>query len=114
MGTDFIQRATDSFARKQRRCLDLFDEPNLFSGAPEFSVGVVALPNEGHEFSVGDECRLTMVEDGLLLIRDVTPIGRVENPPPSVMDVMRTISPSASGRIVKVFPLTGKAEVLVE
>lgn len=114
MGTDFIQKATDSFERKQRRCLDSFDEPNLFSGAPKIEVGVVGVPYEGHEFNTDDEYRLSLVEDDLLIIRGVTAVGRVEDPPPSVVETMRHISPSAYGRVVTVFALTGKAEIIVE
>ncbi len=114
MGTDMIQKAADSFERKQRRCLDLFDEPNLFSGVPELSVGVVAVPHDGHEFNTDDEYRLSLVEDDLLIIHGVTVVGRVEDPPQSVLDNIRHINPSACGRVVTVFALTGKAEVLVE
>lgn len=114
MGTDMIQKATDSFERKQRRCLDLFDEPNLFSGAPKLSVGVVAVPDKDHQFSINDEYRLSLVGDDLLVIDGVRVVARVEDPPPSVLEIMRHISPSACGRVVTVFALTGKAEVLVE
>ena len=114
MGTDLILKATDSFERKQRRCLDLFDEPNLFSGAPKIAVGVVAVPYEGHEFNTDEEYRLSLVEDDLLIIRGVTAVACVEDPPPSVVEVVRHISPSAYGRVVTVFTLTGKAELLVE
>lgn len=57
MGTETIARATDSFERKQRRCLDLLDEPSLFTEAPRLSLALVATPREGHTFKVGDEYR---------------------------------------------------------
>lgn len=46
MGTEMIAKATDSFERKQRRCLDLLDEPTLFTGTPQLSIAVVATPNK--------------------------------------------------------------------
>lgn len=114
MGTDLITKATGAFERKHRRCLDLMEEPNLFSGAPRLSIAVMAKPESGHAFAVGDEYRLSLIDDRLLVIRGITTVGHVENPPSSVLDMMRGMCPSAFGRIVSVFSLTGKAEILLE
>ena len=114
MGTDLIKKASDSFERKHRRNFDLFDEPNLFSGAPKISICVVAIPDEGHEFSMDDMYRLSLVDDDLLIIRGVTIVGRVEDPPQSVIDEIRIYNPCACGRVVKLFTLTGRAEIQME
>ena len=114
MGIDTIMKATDAFERKQRRCLDLFDEPNLFSGAPKLSIAVVAVPSDGHVFDVGDEYRLDARDDSVLVIRGITVVGRLENPPRSVIEIMHGLVPSAFGHVVKVFSLTGKAELQLE
>lgn len=114
MGTDMIAKATDTFERKQRRCLDLLDEPNLFTGAPQLSIAVIATPGNGQVFAVEDEVRLTLLDDRLLVIRGVTVVGYVENPPSSVVDLMRGPCPSVNGRIVSVFSMTNKAEILLE
>jgi len=109
-----IAKATDSFERKQRRCLDLLEEPNLFTGAPQLSVAVVATPDNGHAFTLNEECRLTLYGGRLALVRGVAVVGEVENPPSSVLDMMRGPCPSAFGRVIKLFSLTKKAEVLLE
>jgi hypothetical protein len=114
MGTEMIAKATDSFERKQRRCLDLLDEPNLFTGAPQLSIAVVATPQNGHAFALGEECRLTLIGNRLLVVRGVTVVGEVENPPLSVLDMMRWLCPSTFGRVVRLFALTSKAEIIVE
>lgn len=115
MGTDLIAKAADTFERKQRKCLALFEEETLFPAEPQLSIAVVATPFGGHLLSVDDERRLTLEECGrLLVVNGVTPVGVVENPPQSVVELMRGPSPSIFARIVKVFPLTGKAELQLE
>ena len=109
-----ITKATDSFERKQRKCLDLLEEPNLFTGAPLLSIAVVATPEGGHAFALDEECRLSLLGDRLLVICGVTVVGQIENPPSSVLDMMRGPCPSAFGRVVKLFSLTNKAEVQLE
>lgn len=115
MGTEMIAKATDSFERKQRRCLDLLDEPTLFTGTPQLSIAVVATPDNGHKFTVGEECRLTLDDDSrLLVVEGVSVVGHVDNPPSSVIDMMRGPCPSAFGQVNKIFTLTGKAEIQLE
>jgi hypothetical protein len=114
MGTDMIEKATDSFERKQRRCLEEFEEPNLFTGVPQLSIALVATPEPGRTFALDEECRLSLVDDRLVVIRGITIVGHIENPPSSVLDTMRGPSPSAFGRVLNVFRLTSKAEILLE
>jgi len=110
-----IAKATDSFERKQRRCLDLLDEHTLFTGTPQLSIAVVATPDNGHTFTFDDECRLTLDDKlRLLVVKGVSVVGRVDNPPSSVIDMMRGPCPSAFGRVNRVFTLTGKAEIQLE
>lgn len=115
MGTEMIAKATDSFERKQRRCLDLLDEPSLFTGAPQLSIAVIATPDDGHTFTLGGEYRLALDDESrLAVVRDVSVVGHVENPPSSVIDMMRGPCPSAFGQVNKLFTLTGKAEIQLE
>lgn len=115
MGTEMIAKATDSFERKQRRCLDLLDEPTLFTGTPQLSIAVVATPDNGHEFIAGEECRLALDGDScLLVIQGVSVVGHVESPPFSVVDMMRGPCPSVFGQVTKLFTLAGKAEIQLE
>ncbi len=114
MGTDMIRKATDGFERKQRRCLDRFEEPNLFSGAPKLSIALVATPAPGHSFRVGDEYRLSRSDREIRVVRGVTAVGHIENPPTSILDTMRAAGAVAVGRVVANFSLTGKAELLLE
>lgn len=110
-----IAKATDSFERKQRRCLDLLDEPTLFTGTPRLSIAVVATPDNGHEFAIGEECRLTLDDDSrLLVVQGVSVVGHVESAPSSVIDMMGGPCPSAFGQVDKLFTLTGKAEIQLE
>jgi hypothetical protein len=115
MGTEMIAKATDSFERKQRRCLDLLDMETLFTGAAQLSIAVVATADNGHKFAVGEDCRLTLDdESNLLVVVGVSVVGHVENPPASVVAMMRGPCPSAYGKVTNVFMLTGKAEIQVE
>ena len=56
-----------------------------------------------------------LIGEHLLVIRGVTVVGEVKSPPPSVVDMMRGSCPSlVHTRVLKVFALTGKAEILLE
>lgn len=110
-----IAKATDSFERKQRRCLDLLDEPTLFTGTPQLFIVLVATPDNGHEFAIGEECRLALDGDSrLLVVQGVSVVGYVENAPSSIIDMMRGPCPSAFGHVDKLFTLTRKAEIQLE
>lgn len=114
MGTEMIAKATDSFQRKQRKSLEQLEEPSLFTCAPHLTYALVATPDVGYPFTVGDEYRLVLTDQGLLVVDGVSPVGRVEAPPNSVLDMMRGPSPSARGCIKSVSSLTGQAELLLE
>lgn len=110
-----IEKAADSFERKQRRCLDALEDPTLFTGTPQFSIAVVATPENGHVFTAGEDCRLALDDESrLLVVRGVSVIGRVERPPPSLVNTMRCAFPSALGTVNSVFSLTGMAEIQLE
>lgn len=114
MGTDLIRKATDAFERKQRRCVNAFEEPNLFTGAPQLTVALVATPANGHSFCVGDEYRLSRDEQSIRVIHGIKTVGHIENPPPSILDTMRGTGASAVGRVVAKFSMAGKAELVLE
>jgi len=114
MGTETIEKATDSFTRKQRRCLDQLEEATLFTGIPRLEIAVMAAPVPGQEFLLNEFCRLSLLDEKIVVIRDITIIGVVINAPKSVIDMMLGPCPSVSGRIAGVSVLTGKAEVLLE
>jgi hypothetical protein len=114
MGTEMIAKATHSFERRQRKCLDALEEPSLFSVPPKLSFAILAKPEEGHSFSEGERCRLSVVDDQLLVIRGVSVVGKVESPPQSILDAMRGAFPSLSGQVLSIFALTGKAEIHLE
>ena len=114
MGTELIEKATDSFQRKQRKCLDALEETDLFAAAPRLSIALTATPVLDHRFDIDGEYRLCLCENRLVVIRGVEVFGEVVSPPASVVDRMRVMCPSLLGRVLKVFALTGKAEILLE
>lgn len=114
MGVETITKATDSFTRKQRRCLDDIEAPNLFSGAPRVKFALVATPREGHAFGAGEAYRLQRDGSAILVVRGVTAVGDIDNPPPSVLDTMRGACASGLGRVAAIFSMTGKAELFLE
>ena len=114
MGTELIQKATDCFQRKQRKCLDALEEPDLFMSIPRLSIALIATPVPDHHFNVDDDYRLALFKDHLVVIRGVGIVGEVNSPPASVVDRMKVMCPSLAARVLKVFALTGKAEILLE
>lgn len=114
MGTELIQRATDSFERKQRRCLDQFEEPNLFSGSSRRSVALLASPLKNHTFRSGETYRLCRKGDSIIVVSGITQIGEIENPPSSVLYTMQDACQVAVGRVGEIFSMSGKAELSLE
>jgi hypothetical protein len=117
MGTELIAKATDSFERKHRKCLDELEDPSLFSMVPRISIVVVANPEPGHSFSTDQDSqsyRLALVDDRVQVLSGVTVVGEITNPPKSVVDALLGPCPSLRGRVLKVFKYTGNADILLE
>lgn len=114
MGVEMIARAADSFERKQRKSLEQLEEPNLFTLAPRMLNALLAVPEDGHIFTVGDKYRLTLQDAKLTVVRGVCPVGVVRDPPQSVLDMMRGPVPSAQGRVTSISSLSGQAELVLE
>jgi len=57
---------------------------------------------------------LTIVDSLLAVADGVTVVGYVDDPPASVLDTMRTTSPSARGCIRSVSEITKQAEIVLE
>lgn len=114
MGTEMIEKAADSFKRKQRKCMNSLDEADLFSSPPQVFIGVMAVPADGKFFTAGDWYRLALTDRKLVVLRGITTVGEVASPPASVVDRMKTVSPSLTATVARVFALTGKAELSLE
>ena len=114
MGCELIAKVTDCFARRQRRCVDEIEQMGLFSGFSQLSVALVATPNHSQSFEIGQACRLSLNDDQLVIIQGVSIIGYVEDPPRSVMDLLNGSCPSANGKVVSLFQLSGKAQIQLE
>jgi hypothetical protein len=114
MGTDLVAKVADGFERRQRRSLEQLEEPNLFTRPPRMSHALTVTPVAGHTFSVGEHYRLTLVDDRIVIVDGVSRAGYVENPPPSLLDTMRTMSPSSRGCIRNVSEITQQAEIVLE
>ncbi len=114
MGTEMLMKASDSFARKQRSCLDAFEEQTLFSSLPQLSLVVLATPAQGHEFVMNEHYRLSEVDGRIAVIKGITIVGRIDDPPASVVDTMRGLCPSILSTTIGVSSVDGKAELLLE
>jgi hypothetical protein len=114
MGTELIEKAADSFQRKQRKCLNALDEADLFSSPPQVSIAVAAAPAEGQAFALGRWYRLALCGERLVVLDGITTVGEVASPPPSVVDRMKTLSPGVNATVTRVFSLTGKADLSLE
>ena len=90
------------------------DEIDLFSHVPQLSIAVLATPNPGQDFNVDEHYRLSIVDQKLVVIRGVSIVGQIDSPPPSIIDMMHSRCPSVLSRVVRVFTLTKKAELLLE
>jgi hypothetical protein len=109
-----VAKATDTFERKQRKSLEQLEEANLFTLAPRLTCALLASPVGDHVFQVGEKYRL-LAQDGLIVVvSGVVVIGRVPEPPRSVVDLFAGPVPSACGRIAAVSGLSGDAEIVLE
>lgn len=114
MGIELIQKASDSFQRKQRKSLNTLDESDLFSCPAQVTIAVTAVPVAGHAFEVDGWHRLALLQGQLVVLDGIKTVGEVVNPPKSVVDRMKTVSPSMSATVARIFTLTGKAELSLE
>jgi len=111
MGSDLISKASDSFERKQRRCMNAIDQLGLFDGFRQLSVALVATPHEDKRFRLDKAYRLALRSGEVHVFDGVTAVGLVEDPPQSVVDLLSGTCPSASVRVLKFYSLTNKVDL---
>lgn len=113
MGTDTIAKAADSFERKQRRSLEQLEQPNLFTHSPRVTCRVIATPVAGHVPILENVYRLVMEDEAVIVVDGITRVGRIDEPPASLVHSMRGPTPAACGRVIGVSTLSGKLELEV-
>jgi len=94
--------------------LEKLDEPSLFTMRQNMHCAVLVEPVDGHIFREGEKYRLVLSGSHLLAVSGVQIIGRITDPPESVIHMMSYASPSAQGRVTGILGFGSHAELTLE
>lgn len=112
MGLDFLRRTAKSSKKAWNHGKADLSNPTLFSGQPECQTRtVLADADDGAKPCAGEPVTLHLEEQGILLVRERTRIGKVGNPPPDVLNAIRNAGGCALGHISQVNQLSGTVDV---
>ena len=115
MGVDFVTTCTPTFERGWDIGLADAQSANLFSDLPNETTRTCrATATGGAPVAVGDAVFLRPCGDAVAVIRGRCEIGRIGNPPASLLDRIATTGRGiATGTVTRTFPRSGDFEVCV-
>ena len=115
MGLDFLRRTAKSSRKAWNNGKSDLSNPTLFAGQPECQTRtVLADADDNSKPCTGEAVTLHMDEQGILVVREKTRIGKVGNPPPDLIDAMRNAGGCALGHIRQVHQLSGTLDVEIK
>lgn len=115
MGVDFTTTCTPTFERGWDIGLADAQSANLFSDLPNETTRTCrATPTDGVTVAVGDPVFLRTRGDAVAVIRGRSEIGRIGNPPTSLLDRIANAGCGiATGSVTRTFPRSGDFEVRI-
>lgn len=115
MGLDFLRRTAKSSRKAWNHGKTDLSNPTLFGGQSECQTRtVLADADDGAKPCPGEAVTLYMEQQGILLVREKTRIGKVGNPPHDLVDALRNAGGSALGHIRQVNQLSGTVDVEIQ
>jgi hypothetical protein len=115
MGLDFLRRTAKASRKAWSNGRSDLSNPTLFSHAPSCQTRtVLADADDDAKLSCGEAVTLHMDEQGILVVREKTRIGRVCSPPPDLVAAMRDAGGCALGSIRQVNELSGTLDVEIQ
>ena len=116
MGLDFIRRTAKTFTKSWDRNKTELAQPTLFTRYPECrSRSLVADIADGAAvLSQGARILVSTRGTELVLITGTTQIGAVQNPPSDLFAAVRQAGGNALGRVTRINPISGTADVEIE
>jgi hypothetical protein len=115
MGLDFLHRTAKSSRKAWNHGKLELSNPTLFAQEPGCQTRtVLADADDGAKPRTGEPVTLHMGEQGILLVREKTRIGKVGNPPSDLVAAIRNAGGCALGHIRQVNPLSGTVDVEIQ
>ncbi len=115
MGLDFIRRAARTFKKSWSKGAASLAQPTLFTKYPECrSRSVVAAIHSGAQLEPNASYAVHVDGEALRIVKEVTPIATGVTPPPDLFAAVKGAGGCALGRITKINPLSGTANVEIE
>ncbi len=115
MGLDFIRRRAKTFTKSWHRNKTDLARPTLFTRYPECrSRSLIADLDAEAGVSPGVEVLVCARGAELTIVRGTTPIGATSRPPPDLISAIRQAGGDALGRVTRLNPISGTADVEIE
>jgi hypothetical protein len=114
VGTDFIQRAAKSFQRSwDRRRVELATA-SLLTQQPVCAARTAEADIANNaRLAPGDSVTVQTAEGDLIAVRDLSVVAKFSNPPPALVEAVRSSCGIAKGTVEQVHYLAGVAEISV-
>jgi hypothetical protein len=115
MGLDFIRRAAPSFKKGWTKGAASMAQPTLFTKYPECrSRSIVVTVDDGAQLEVGAPYAIHVDGEALCVVKETARVGKAMTPPPDLFSAIKAVGGCALGRISKINPLSGTADVEIE
>lgn len=115
MGLDFIRRRAKTFTKSWNRNKTDLARPTLFTRYPECrSRSLIADLHADAGVAPGAEVLVCVRGTELSLVSGTTPIGATSRPPPDLLTAIRQAGGNALGRVTRLNPISGTADVEIE
>jgi hypothetical protein len=115
MGLDFLRRTAKSSSKAWDRGKADLSIPSLFAQQPESQARtVLADYDDDVQLSSGEALTLHWQDQSMLVVRENTRVGRVQNPPPDIVAKVRDSGGCALGHVQTVNQLSRTADVAIK
>lgn len=111
MGLDFIRRTKATFQKAWAKGYGELVAPQLFRGSVSEPTRAVQASVLAADLQVGERLQVLADDGALVLYRDLTPVARIERPPPNAVEALRQSGGVACARVERVSSITSTAEV---
>jgi hypothetical protein len=114
MGLDFIKKAAPSFKKGIDRSRIALGTPGLFTKQPiEGARCYSAKLHVGMSAAVGDEVGVRLIDREVILLRGLTQLARLTNPPERLWQALVASFGEASGRVEETLEISRTIEVSI-
>lgn len=112
MGNEFIAKATPTYRKGWAQESGHLAAGDMFTREPDAPIWVAKLGAlNGHFFGEGEYYALRVSGTAVVAYDGTRLVGRDENPPPALVASLTKAGGIAPGKVRKIHPLTGRADI---